>query len=443
MTNAVSIIRVSRTNGREGESFHSPEVQHQRIVDACKTHKLKLIGEPFEEMDVSAGKPLDQRPGLLQAVEMIEDGSAEVVVAAYFDRLFRNLQTQAEAFQRISQAGGKVLAVDVGEVNGNGNAAEWASATMLGFMAEYQLRSTRERSSAALSRAVANGVPPWPQVTVGYLKQPDGRYVPDPDRAPIVAEAFERRAQGATIDEVRAYLSEHGVRMSVSGVRKLLKSTVVLGRIDFGDLHNPEAHKPIVERGTWERCQKMVVASGRKGKSGRLLARLGILRCSSCGSKLVLSATHQGRYEYYRCQGDDCERRVTISATVIEPLVVDAVKDTIADVEGRASAQTRVREAQDAADRARANYEAALSVLSDFTDAAAVQKLRELQHAAEEAQEHAEQLRPRHSGITINLARDWDDLSLDGRRDAIRLVIDRVDVAPGRGIDRVSVHPVQ
>ena len=36
----------------------------------------------------SGGKPLDQRQGLREAVEAIERGEAEVVVAAYFDRLF-------------------------------------------------------------------------------------------------------------------------------------------------------------------------------------------------------------------------------------------------------------------------------------------------------------------------------------------------------------------
>jgi hypothetical protein len=50
----LGILRVSRTNGREGESFHSPEERAERICAACEAHKLCLIGEPPEELDTSA-----------------------------------------------------------------------------------------------------------------------------------------------------------------------------------------------------------------------------------------------------------------------------------------------------------------------------------------------------------------------------------------------------
>jgi len=37
----------------------------------------------LEELDVSGGKPLDERPGLSAAVASIEAGNAEVVASAY------------------------------------------------------------------------------------------------------------------------------------------------------------------------------------------------------------------------------------------------------------------------------------------------------------------------------------------------------------------------
>ena len=47
---------------------------------------------------------------------MVEAGEADVVVVAYFDRLVRSLAVQAEVVERVEQAGGAILAVDVGEV---------------------------------------------------------------------------------------------------------------------------------------------------------------------------------------------------------------------------------------------------------------------------------------------------------------------------------------
>ncbi len=254
---AVGIVRVSETKGREGESFASPDEQADRIRAACQRDGMTLV-DILPELDVSGGRPLDRRPGLSQAVSMIEAGKANVVAAAYFDRLFRSLSTQAEVIERVEHAGGQVLAVDVGRVT-NGSAGQWLSATMLGAVAEYARRTAKERSGEAQVRAVARGVPPWPRVTPGYRRGQDGKFAPDPATAPIVAEAFKMRAGGATIKEVRTFLNGHGIGLTFGGVRLLLSSKVVLGEIHFGDLVNPEAHEPIVDRETWQRVQKMVL----------------------------------------------------------------------------------------------------------------------------------------------------------------------------------------
>src|SRR3954453_21196426 len=104
---AIGIVRVSQTRGREGERFVSPEQQRDRIDTACARDGLTLLAV-HEELDVSGGKPLADRPGLRAAVAAVEAGDAEVVASAYFDRLFRSLSTQAEVIDRIERAGGQV-----------------------------------------------------------------------------------------------------------------------------------------------------------------------------------------------------------------------------------------------------------------------------------------------------------------------------------------------
>jgi len=205
---AIGIVRVSQKKGREGESFVSPEDQRDRIRAACERDELRLV-DVLDELDVSGGKPLDERPGLGPAVRAVEDGQADVIAAAYFDRLFRSLAVQAEVVERVERAGGRVLAVDVGNVT-NGSAAQWLSGTMLGAMSEYARRTAAERGAEAQRRAVARGVVPWPNVPPGYLRGDDGVLVPDPTGAPIVADAFRTRAGGAAVKSVRAYLPPTG-----------------------------------------------------------------------------------------------------------------------------------------------------------------------------------------------------------------------------------------
>ena len=159
-------------------------------------------------------------------------------------------------------------------------------------------------------RAIERGVVPWPNIPPGYLRDDDQLLVPDPDTAPVVAEAFSMRADGATIAKVRAHLRENGIVLSYHGTMALLASRVMLGEIHFGRYApNLSAHPAIVDRDTWQRVQRMSVPRGRKAKSDRLLARLGVLRCATCDGRMVVGTqTQRGR--------SDCSTAVATCARI-------------------------------------------------------------------------------------------------------------------------------
>jgi hypothetical protein len=55
----------------------------------------------------------------------------------------------------------------------------------------------------------------------------------------------------------------------------------------------------------------------------------------------------QNDYPIYRCPStSDCSRHVTISAAIAEQVVSDSARAALADVNGRASAQTTIRESE-------------------------------------------------------------------------------------------------
>jgi DNA invertase Pin-like site-specific DNA recombinase len=110
---AVGVVRVSRKGDRDADSYVSPSEQRERIAVASSRDEFDLV-DTLEEENVSGGAPLNRRPGLRRAVEMVEAGDADVVIVAYFDRLVRSLQVQHEILDRVEKAGGAVIAVDVG-----------------------------------------------------------------------------------------------------------------------------------------------------------------------------------------------------------------------------------------------------------------------------------------------------------------------------------------
>lgn len=440
---AVGVVRVSRVGDRNGERFVSPGEQRERIEAACERDGLTLV-DVQRELDVSGGAPLARRPGLRRAVEMIEGGEADVIVVAYLDRLVRSLSVQAEVVSRVESAGGAILALDVGELTAD-TASRWLSGTMLGAVAEYYRRATAERTEEAKRRAIERGVPPFPNVPPGYRKRDDGRLEPDPKTAAVVAAAFDLRACGETIMGVRDHLREHGIERSFHGVQAFLGSRIVLGELRFGDMINDHAHAAIVSPEVFERVQRMKLPRGRRSASKRLLARLGVLRCGTCGARMVTGTTVQSgkTYAFYRCPPvGDCIHRVTISAEVAEKAVIAAVVDLLADVRGSANLESGVEQAErDLASR-QDELDATIRTLAPVSDERAAQeRLAQLREARDEAQERLADLAGAAPPAVTVTAGDWDLLTLEERRALVRAVIERADVVPGRGIDRVTVQP--
>jgi len=452
---AAGIIRVSEKKGREGDSFASPDEQRERIEAECARENIDLLWDE-DEIDVKGETPLAKRRHLLRGIEEVEAGQLDVIVVAYFDRLVRKLAIQAEIISRVHAAGGKILAVGFGEI-GERSAAEWLSATIIGAMNEFVTRQARERGAEAQARAVARGVPPWPNLPPGVRRidvpkgHPDhGKVEADPATIGHVIEALELRDGGATIAAVRTFLGDYGVKRSYHGVQQMLSDRLYLGEIHFGDLVNLHAFDPLVPRPLFNRVQRVKVARGRRAKSERLLARLGILRCENCGAAMCVGTQKQnGRsYAFYRCPPTgDCDKRVTIGAEIAEKVVVDHARAALADAEGRASVEDNARQAEAAAEKAQADLDAAIRAFAGVQDEpAAADRLAELQAARDLARDRVDHLGGTRARVVVNGAADWDRLSLDGRRALLRATVDSASVGPVAGAatpaDRVAVQLV-
>jgi len=186
---------------------------------------------------------------------------------------------------------------------------------------------------------------------------------------------------------------------------------------------------------------------GRRASSERLLARLGVLRCGTCGSRMVVgfrSVPRTGeRYDFYRCPPvGDCPRRVTISARVAETAVIEAVRELLHGVEGRAGMGDAVEGAEGDLVAAEAALEAAVEAFSALDDVpAAKARLVALRDARDAARERLAELQDAAGPAITVTVDDWDMLTIEEQRSLIVAILDRVSVAPGRGSDRITVYP--
>jgi len=148
----------------------------------------------------------------------------------------------------------------------------------------------------------------------------------------------------------------------------MLRSRMYLGEIHFGALHNLNAHEPIIkDRALFERVQQRTVSRGRQAKSQRLLARLGVLRCGTCGSRMVINS-YTGSYRCGDTSADRCQRRAAVKADRVEEMVRDAVRaySATTDAGGRASRKRHIREADEAIERANADLDDTIRQLGEL-----------------------------------------------------------------------------
>jgi DNA invertase Pin-like site-specific DNA recombinase len=396
-------VRVSEHGDREDENFHSPKAQLAKAKLWSEDQGNRVV-DVFEEIDVSGKLPLARRPGLLKAIEMVVAGEADHIVVAYFDRLVRSLKVQLEVIERVEHAGGEIYAIDHGRLT-NGTAATRMSNNMMGAAFQYYAEVTGEKVQAAQERVVARGVLPNSRISPGYVRGQDG---------------------------------------SISGVASMLRSRMYLGEIHFGQWHNARAHEPIIkDRALFERVQRRTVPRGRQAKSERLLARLGVLRCGTCGSRMVINS-YSGNYRCGDTSANPCQRRAAAKADRVEEMVLDAVRaySTTADAHGRASRKQQIREADEAIDRANANLDDTIRQLGELgllRRAASQDTLGKLTKAVDDAHTARTRLGDRGESDVID-PDDIDKLREPAKRRAAwrRLITDTVQsvtVAPAMTAD--------
>jgi hypothetical protein len=277
----------------------------------------------------------------------------------------------------------------------------------------------------------------------------------------VVRKAFEMRADGATIEEVRTYLAEHGHARAYRAIQRMLHSPLYIGEIRYGGkakddgtvtplyVNTSPGFDPVVDRDIWDAVQAMTSPAGRYSKSERLLARQDVVHCGGCGAKMIVGTTKSG-LSYYRCgrgKNNGCPKRATIMAVPVEDIAEKVTMGILNDAEDQALVVQEAHDARDAADRAIAKRTRARILLIDDDkkpDDEAQAILDRLEVEVTQTAAIAKELEDRCPKVKmINAARDWKSMSVAARQILIKQTLRSIEIRPGRGgtpIDRCTIH---
>lgn len=150
------------------------------------------------------------------------------------------------------------------------------------------------------------------------------RFIPNPESAPLVEQAFKLRAQGKTYGDILKAIP--GIFKSISCFRTCFTNPAYIGVGVWKDLRIPNHHPALIDWDTWEAVQKIQTASKHKSTGGRGASLLrpnllsGLAFCAECGSAMV--KTKSNHWPCYLCN----QKRVKQNAKVCPSRHVNAVR---------------------------------------------------------------------------------------------------------------------
>ena len=344
---AVVYLRVSSTQQAD-KDFDAEGYSIPAQRDACEREATSLTAEVVDEyIDRGESATTAKRPALRAMLDRIQRGDIDFVIVHKIDRLARNRADDVEIVMAIRQAGAQVVSVTE-------NIDETPSGLLLhGIMssiAEFYSRNLAAEVMKGTTQKAKNGGTPY-RPPLGYLPDRlivDGREVRtvklDPERAPLVREAFTLYASGDySLSELAAIVEERGLRsrptrkypsrpLKAKDLQYLFRNPYFIGQVPYAGKTYEGRHEPLIDEATFQEVQDLLTSKRVSGeRPWRHFHYLrGSLYCGECGRRLIYSRAkgNGGEYEYFLCGG---RQHGTCSQTSHRVEAVEAVEAAVID----------------------------------------------------------------------------------------------------------------
>ena len=331
MVGAVIYVRVSTKEQTENLSLPT---QLRACEEYCRRQGYEILERFHEEGESAKTTDRSQLQNLLKYCRT-RKGKVHFVVVYNLTRFAREKYDHFALRAHLKSLGISLRsATEPIDDTSTGKLMEGVLASFAQF--DNDVRSDRTRAGMRAALELGRWTFPAP---IGYLNAPkwSGKsLVPDPERAPLIARAFEELATGRfTKQEVIARMTEAGLRtrrglvLSPQSFGQMVRNSIYVGRVESPDygVSTRGDFEPLIDEATFYRAQAVldgrVVVAGPRQRNHPDFPLRGFVRCEACGRPLTgsWSKGRNGHYAYYHCQRQ-C-RAVNVSKATLEGAFVD------------------------------------------------------------------------------------------------------------------------
>lgn len=440
----------------------SPEIQRHIISEFAERENIEII-EWIEGIDESGSRKKSAWWARLSyGCDRIEAGAAELLIVWRVDRTARNRLKWAVTEDRIETAGGLILSAT--EPNDQSPAGRFGRGVMVEH-AVFIAASIGATWKETQERRVRHGLTPNGARHYGYTYSRADGYQIDPVEGPILAAMYRAYTAGEPAWDIAQRYSrpnaspgddgthERYARWNTASILRLLDSGFGAGYILFrGELH-PGAHEPVISTDEWTRYLHARDTRRRRPRAERSpYTYSGIIYCH-CGSRMG-GRTDHGRPRYACTASAQYTRHpdASLAAHIIDDAVttwLDGIRNELNEAARNVPRAPRLVDdpAKEIARRIAAVTErldaATMKVVDGTIPADAYQRIRarleaERDELTIEMNRQAAQQTVQPMAFVGDLVEQWPRLPVERRREALRLLVDRIDV--GRPTDSPRVR---
>jgi site-specific DNA recombinase len=327
MRGAVGYARVS--TDEQARENNSLAMQQKRIATFCQQNEIPVL-RIFQESE--SARTMD-RPGLTDLLNYCRVNRKNIsrFVVCDLSRLARNVHDQAQIIVSLKQLGITVDSID--EPLTDDSAMGQLVRNMLGSIHQFFSDALSEKTRTRMQAAVKAGRFLWP-APVGYINlKGQKRIVLDPDRAPLVREAFELVASGryVTTDSVlkivtaMGLVTKKGKPLTKQTFARMLTNPIYAGWVVSGEVRARGEHEPLISETLFQEVQKRINGKSVPHKKvSEDFPLRGIAKCATC-KKPLTAGWVKGRakkYPRYWCWTKTC-KSVSIRKSDLDGLFVN------------------------------------------------------------------------------------------------------------------------
>ncbi|SDY15378.1 Site-specific DNA recombinase [Modestobacter sp. DSM 44400] len=196
--NVVAYLRVSTRE--QADTGHGLDAQRHEILSTASARGWAIVAWT-EDAGVSGGH-LDRRAGWLRAIELVESGQADAIVASKIDRVSRSVADFAALVDRAQTSGWALIILDIG-LDLTTPMGRF-TAHVLSAAAQLERDMIKQRTRDGLAAARSKGI---------KLGRP--RSLPED----VAHRVIELRASGATLAAIADRFNAEGVPTARGGSR--------------------------------------------------------------------------------------------------------------------------------------------------------------------------------------------------------------------------------